>query len=426
MKTTSKKKAPADRGLLVSKNASLCLQRFDPFLDNPIVALVDPALSQHRSPKAPVLWTRIAAATFLALFPQALFSILPSTTLGGGFWGSDGTYRDTVYWLMWLIVPGYLGLIVVGRRAIGSMINQLEEGFDVKVPVGHTLNGVRALPGWLRVIEWCTRLDRRRMWGWLVLFFFYDAFFYSAMLSDGAKNWLTSPATTGTFFHILSVNGAQPNLAGLYYMLVCGVFSAIEIFLVFRLIVVFVIVCRQLPIVLEDFVAPSHPDTVGGLLVVGKTSLLFSLPILLVGLNLTSLTLTDLFIWRKTPDWPVFVGWGLYGLLGPALFFLPLIPLRRMMRSAKTSYYASVHRLFVSNEQALKSSFKTGMRDESLLEQQKTLGQLLKEVAGMSVWPFDRNTFLRFVGIIISPMLPIVSTNADAIVKSLLKYLGLL
>jgi hypothetical protein len=49
--------------------------------------------------------------------------------------------------------------------------------------------------------------------------------------------------------------------------------------------------------------------------------------------------------------------------------------------------------------------------------------QLIERVEEMSVWPFDKKTFWRFAGIVISPVLPLVGAEPAELMKKLVELL---
>jgi hypothetical protein len=51
------------------------------------------------------------------------------------------------------------------------------------------------------------------------------------------------------------------------------------------------------------------------------------------------------------------------------------------------------------------------------------LDVLIQTATDMAIWPFDRKTFLRYAGLLISPLAPLFVEKLPAIVEGLRDYL---
>jgi hypothetical protein len=81
---------------------------------------------------------------------------------------------------------------------------------------------------------------------------------------------------------------------------------------------------------------------------VGQAALILSLPIMLIGFGQTAVTLQETLIWHRSAQIVFSVFWLLYVLLGPAFFFLPMFPLRRLMYLSKHAYLLKLEEIYPS------------------------------------------------------------------------------
>ena len=115
--------------------------------------------------------------------------------------------------------------------------------------------------------------------------------------------------------------------------------------------------------------------------------------------------------------------WALYLLLGPLLLFLPIWPLRGAMAQAKREYLLGAKTLYRKVEQEHRAHIKKGTFDSAALEGQTCLISLIEAAGNMSVWPFDRKTLLRFAGVLLSPLVPLVTSQWPKVYHLLCAYL---
>lgn len=50
--------------------------------------------------------------------------------------------------------------------------------------------------------------------------------------------------------------------------------------------------------------------------------------------------------------------------------------------------------------------------------------QLIERVEKMSVWPFDRKTFIRFAAVVLSPIVPLLGSAPGEMAKKVLEWLS--
>jgi hypothetical protein len=98
----------------------------------------------------------------------------------------------------------------------------------------------------------------------------------------------------------------------------------------------------------------------------------------------------------------------LYLVIGPMLFVLPLTRLRRVMLDAKQRYLLEADHLYqvADARHAKHRSMLEVHADE--LQGMQALAEIFDRAADMTVWPFDRRTFRRFVALLVTPLLPLL------------------
>jgi hypothetical protein len=324
------------------------------------------------------------------------------------------------FFAQWLMFPCLTFILLYGRRALGDMINRVTQGFGVTIPIQCRRDHASRL---LRFLERISRVTPIGSLVWLLLFQAENLSDYIYKLKSTSPLWLTSPAMPGTLFYFLRAGTQQPNFAGLYAEFVGGPLIAYVILLLGRLVVEFSLSCTQLAAVLRGHIMPAHPDNVGGLMPVGRVALVLSLPIMLIGLSQTVVTLQEALIWKKEIAWVVFVWWLLYLLLCPLLFLLPVLPLRRLMYESKYAYLLRLEQLYRTFDTTAPISMGTDRIKASSIGEQFAVVQLIERVSDMSVWPYDKKTFWRFGGIVIAPLLPLLANQAPNVLKKAIQFL---
>jgi hypothetical protein len=121
----------------------------------------------------------------------------------------------------------------------------------------------------------------------------------------------------------------------------------------------------------------------------------------------------------------MFVFWVAYLILGPLLFFLPLVPLRRRMAGAKRAYLLRAYELKARAEEAHDGDLTARHFDASSLQGMVALDSLIASASEMVIWPFDRKTFLRYAALLGAPLAPFVAEAIPHVVSWLRRYLGL-
>jgi hypothetical protein len=258
--------------------------------------------------------------------------------------------------------------------------------------------------------------------------------YFLVILKDANPMWHTAAAVRGTILNSLSVGSRQPNIAGLWAFVVWGPFILYLMIVIARLIVVFACFCSQVAANKGLKVVPHHPDGTGGLRPIGQAALFYSLFTFALGIDLAGLTLSELVINRvlRTAEQPVTSNiklllalWVLYFVFGTALFFLPLLPLRGRMAKAKRTYLLQLQDLLAvaarkHDEDLTGSTFRP-----DALQGLGALDNLYRTANVMAVWPFDTTTMVRYGGLLVSPLLPVVGDQFPRLVAWVRAYLGL-
>jgi hypothetical protein len=408
------------------------LKRFDPFEGEPLLRWLDPIPKDPTlnpgSARMPV--RRILVFAAVVIIPEVICSMVPSVTFGGGFWGKGGMHNGVGYFSSFLTFFGCALLLPLGRRLMGDLVNELSNSGVVTLP--QNLDPKRYRPGgFLWFAEAVTRPTPARSAAWLITFFLCNTAYVYSFLTDGRQSWLTSQATPGSFFYFLHVGSEQPNFAGIFHESLLSTVYGYLVLVAARLFVVFALVCRMIANHESLRIIPTDPDRAGGLLSVGHVSLFLSLFTLLAGINNAGLTFQVILDSVNTGgsirehglfDALVAV-WSLYITLGPVLLFLPILPLRSVMARAKREYLLRAGRFYRRVALDHSADIEHDAFRSDALEGLASFATLIETAGTMSVWPFDRNTLLRFAGVVLSPMIPLFTSQWPKIYPWLHTYL---
>ena len=363
-------------------------------------------------------WWRVALFWAAMTLPTPLLAAvqfeLGFNRVGAGAAAGRGLLTDIDLFSMWTIWACYLALLVLGRRLLGSLIITLERTHVVETrepacPEQSRGGGWVLAPrhGFLRALERFTRVHPRRALVWAVAFVAVNlAVNVAGTMADGVQTWRTDPATPGTLLHVFHRGGEQPNLAGLWHLAVASSAAGYLLLLLCRLYVVFACLSEEVARDPTVHVMPTHPDGTGGLLPIGRAALFMSLGVFVSGLGLTAIAVQG-FV-TGAPMNAVFLAMcGLYLLIGPMLFILPLTPLRRVMADAKQRYLLEADHLFQAAQVRHEHDLSRLEVDTNAIQGQVSLATQIEHAADMTVWPFDGRTFRRFVALLVTPILPV-------------------
>ncbi len=388
------------------------LARFDPLPDEPLCKLIDPRTAARTvSPAGRPRWGRLAAVWAMLALPTVAFAWLQPSLgfdrLGSGVVKDRGLLTDVDLYSMWVIWALYLLLIVLARRMIGSLIITLErtEVVGAREPGGWKIEPRRR---WLAWLEWFTRLSPIRTALWAVFLLELNVLMnVPGTMADGLQTWRSDPLTAETLFSFFHQGREQANLAGLWHVGIASAFAGYLLLILCRLYVVFACMTDVIAGDPTIQIRPAHPDGTGGLLPVGRASLFMALGVFASGLGLTAIALQG-YATGQSMNAVFYLLCVLYVLVGPMLFVLPLTRLRRVMMDAKQRYLLHADHLYqVADARHAQHVSSLEVRPEELQGQQ-ALSEIINRAAEMTVWPFDRRTFRRFVALLATPLLPLL------------------
>jgi hypothetical protein len=440
----------------LARTPGAALAKFDPLPDEPLLKLLDPRTSRRRtSPAGRIRWLRLFLLWLVMTLPTVLLAWVqppqpdpvahaqdPPTfnRLIGKVDGvrlvdqlaeaaarppqpprtgepaakaiepepprRGGLRADIDLFSMWTIWACYLALIASGRRLMGSLLMTLERTNIVAArPPGRWVLAPRNLV--LRVVDAITRVDSRRAIVWGVALVALNVFFnLRSTMQDGILTWRTDPATPGSLFYFSHLGGEQANLAGIWHLAVASAMAAYLILLICRLYVVFAAMSEAVARDRTLRVMPTHPDGTGGLMPIGRASLFISLSVFVSGLGLTAIAVQSYV--SDVPLTGIFFGMCAgYLVIGPVLFVLPLTPLRRVMIDRKQRYLLDADHMYHAVDARHRQDVKAVQLDANALQGQLALSSLIERAEGMTVWPFDRRTFRRFLALLVAPIVPV-------------------
>lgn len=413
-----------------SSRYAAALDTFDPLRGEWLMRLVDPWPSSRGDGRP--AWLRIALTLAVAWLPLLVLSAVPSVLAGGQFRGGPGALTaDYGNFTLAAHVVLLLVLIPIARRTMGDLINELtRRGITGPELLGFTPGQQPSRA--LRVLERITRLDGWRGGTWFLALIAWHFVVYWVFVGDLKPTWHTSPATAGSLFHLAARGAEQPNLAGLWNFAVFSPLAGYLILPAVRLIVVFACLCAAIASQPALRILPWHPDATGGLHPVGQTALLLSCFSFVVGVSLAGITIQESIYeaMRQAEgggagaNTRIQLGlWVLYLLVGSLLFFLPLTPLRRRMALAKRAYLlqADAQRLQLADRHA--EALDRREFEADFLQGLGALNELTEKAMAMAVWPFDRQTFVRYTGLLATPLAPLVADRLPAVLDWLKAYL---
>ena len=409
------------------------LETFDPLRGTWLLGYLDPR--QAGDSKATPSWLRVGGVILVIFLPMAVLAAIPSPLFGGKFIGKGSLTADIGIYSVLLFLIVSAALIPIGRRMIGDLMNELQRlgivdrrilAFEPRRSSGNII---------LRSLEWLSRVDGYRGMIWFILMLADQLVsYFMVVLKDANPTWQSTAAVDGSILGFLSVGVRQPTLAGLWAYIVWGQCILYLMIIIARLLVVFACLCEFVASNRELKILPNHPDGTGGLRPIGLTALFFSLFTFAGGIDLAGLTINEFVIDRvfraadqqSTSNLRVlFVLWVLYFVFGTALFLLPLLPLRRRMAEAKRSYLLKVSGLIATAARDHDHDLEKGIFRPDSLQGHVALDGLFRAADEMAVWPFDRKTFARYGGLLVSPLIPVFADRLPLLVAWFKSYVGL-
>jgi len=392
---------------------------FDPLRGVWIADVLDPWPLTSR-PKWPQFVRTIGFIAFLFL-PIIIFSAIPSPSSGGHLIGKGSVTADIglLGVLFFLVIS--VTLLPHVRRRLADLPNQLLANQIVGASILDFDPSASTYGVTLRFLERISRVDGWRGVFWFGLMLIDQIFVYwGVILGDGKPQWHKTEAVPGSLFNLLAVAETQPNLAGLWTFLVWGPTILYLMIVIARLLVIFACLCAHISSNQQLKIVPLHPDGVGGLSPIGKTSLFLSFFTFALGIDLAALTGNELVISKTieasqntsviTSNMTILVIlWVAYFVFGTALFLLPMMSLRKRMAAAKMEYLTETAIFFCLIEEQHRADIKKSLLRPDALQGMVALDQLMRTAARMPVWPFDVATAARYFGVLVSPITPLVN-----------------
>lgn len=379
-----------------------------------------------------VHYARLVVLTLSLFLPLVIASAIPSAFVGGQLFGNGGLTRDVGLVVVLLYYFVVLLLLVHGRRVLGDLINELTtSGALPTSPLdGRTLlAGVRGPT--LRALEWLTRISPLRTVIWACILVLLNSKGFYDFMADQRTFWGSTAADPNSIGFALRVGQKQPNLAGAWSFLVWNPAVAYLAVLVARLFTCFAAICQAIAAAPDLRILPTHPDKTGGLLCVGQASIFMALFTLAVGVALAGMTIADLVMMRASHLESssnlanIVVFWGVFLPAGTLLFFLPVLPLRPRMAAAKRAYLLQANALFAELERFHREACRDVKVGPVSAQEQTSVMQLIDAGRSMAVWPFDWMTLIRFSGILLGPLSPVLLDQLPRILDWLRAYLHL-
>lgn len=410
------------------------LKAFDPFKGELLMKVIDPlpCADQVTRKERLLRCLRLLLLSFLLLVPF-LISLMPCHLALGGSSLENGLLITTplyvAYGTSFLIE---ICLLILGRRLIGALIIELvESGVAGRSLLKFTPQS-GAKGAFLRFAEYVTRGDFKRTIVWLVLLALHQVNIYRVFLSHAQRSFVSVPAKPGSFFYFLHVNGSQPNLCGIWSVLITYAVVGYALVLVARLMIVFACLCRFIADDPDLSVMPAHPDRTGGLISVGKFSLFLSLFIFVIGAGMAVMTVRDVIsgspynvkVLDLSLGWDLLIMWPAYLFLGSLFCLLPMWPLRARMAEAKRAYLVQINKVYATLDLHNRASLESRKPSSENLEAQASMAALMDAANEMSTWPFDRKTFVRFASVLLAPIAPLLVDRIPHILSWLRSYLS--
>ncbi len=417
--------------LCQSKRYRQALETFDPLKRTWLIGIFDPW------PKGRIdslSWLRIIATVIFLFLPMALFSSLPSSTTGGKMFGPGSFTADIGIFSILLFLIITVTLLPIARRILGDLINELIRLGIVDEELRNFDPKTSAVKGPLHWLEWLSRVDGWRGLIWFSLMLIDQlVVYFMVILRDANPAWHSADALPGSLLYFFSVGSRQPNLAGLWAFFIWGPFILYLLVVIARLIVVFACLCNAVACNTNLVISPNHPDGSGGLSIIGHCGLFFSLFTFALGVDLAGLTMNEIVInrvFRASTESSanlklIFVLWLLYLVMGTLLFFLPLASLRVRMQEAKRSYILKTLQLRYNAECRHRDALDKDEFRSDAIQEIGALDGLIKTATVMAVWPYDHKSFIRYAGLLISPMTPLFLSQVPQISSWIKTYLGL-
>lgn len=397
------------------------LQRIDPLEGEFIINKLDPI---NYSSKCDIPLFRIFCV-FGGLSIFVIILSLMNPPFGSGKILEKGSlFRD--YGSLGIMVSGLIlpTMVVWGRRVIGDLVNTIElKQIVASFPNPFYDNNDRSVPTWL---HWLDMLSSPKISISLMpIIWAGNAKLYIDSLSDNLPGWQSSTINPDSLFYVLKIGSEQPNISGILAYLVLWPLIGFMYVPAIRLFIMTTLVSYRTSKSNSLKILPAHPDGVGGLLVLGHASLFLSAMVFAPGFALTGMSLQWYQLHSDAVNilpMTIVVYWILYLVLGPILFFVPLVPLKKCMAICKRNYIISLRKLLNHADSIHADQLSRNEFDSGFLEGRSSLSGLLETAMNMSVWPLDKRTISRFFTFLVAPLAPLLGDKVPEIMEKIKGY----
>ncbi len=173
-------------------------------------------------------------------------------------------------------------------------------------------------------------------------------------------------------------------------------------------------ICKEIDKKGKFNIRPLSPDRSGGLKQLGGLTLILFYMVIIQFSHLFATSLIIGFPISHQIIYPLFFTFTAF------IFFFPILSVRKAMKLAKQEELERIMSLFDTSYLKFKEHFKNfDSIDSTQINQILEIKELYKQAESMPVWPFDVDTFLKFVSIFLIPLLVFVIqllVNADSII----------
>lgn len=166
-------------------------------------------------------------------------------------------------------------------------------------------------------------------------------------------------------------------------------------------------------------VEPLHPDGAGGLSAIGNFVSSLGYLLLALGIVYSTRIIVQTSIGFSSMDGIVtLIGLGLYILLSPFVFFLPLQSARNAMIASRVKLLSDISKEFNATFSEIhKLRSEKADKLEPLLKRQRQIEEIHKMVERFPVWPFNFENIRKFFSLVFIPILPALISIAMDILK---------
>jgi hypothetical protein len=158
----------------------------------------------------------------------------------------------------------------------------------------------------------------------------------------------------------------------------------------------------------ELHLSPLNPDKCGGLSSINAYTQKLAYGVAVIGLIVSVAMIYEINNGNLLNAYPILLAVGLYIVLAPLIFFLPLGTAHDAMRKAKDEELMIIANEFDQAHEKLKRSAVVWDKDSYTAELDRI--ELIRKWYGIveefPVWPFDMRSLQRFLGIISAPLVP--------------------